>query len=171
MLWLSRPPYLRWFAAVAIVLAAFVWDLSGRQTASYPFAAVDLGRGRVLSDDTIVWKAAPSGVFSVPDLSDATAAIDIAKGDPITRSVLSPTISIPDGWWSVPIALPQGAFAGATIRVVLPNGEGVSGVVVQAATSDSFGSLESAAVAFPGGVAELVAQVSALGELVVLIEP
>jgi len=54
---------------------------------------------------------------------------------------------------------------------VLPNGEGVSGVVVQAATSDSFGSRESAAVAFPGGIAELVAQVSALGELVVLIEP
>ena len=171
MLWLSRPPYVRWFAAVAIVLAALAWDLSGRQTAQYPFAATDLGRGTALSDDTIVWKTAPTGVFPIPDLRNATASTAIAKGDPITRSVLGPSISIPEGWWSVPIALPKATVAGATIRVVLPNGEGVSGVVVQPATSDSFGSLESAAVAFPSGVAELVARVSSLGELVVLIEP
>jgi len=171
MLWLSRPPYLRWFAAVAIVLAAFAWDLSGRQTAQYPFAAADLARGTALSEDTIEWKTAPSRFFLIPDLSDATASTAIAKGDPITRSVLSPSISIPDGWWSVPIALPQVTVAGATIRVVLPNGDGVSGVVVQPATSDNFGSLETATVAFPGGVAELVAQMAALGELVVLIEP
>jgi len=92
MLWLSRPPYVRWFAAVAIVLAALAWDLSGRQTAQYPFAATDLGRGTALSDNAIVWRAAPNGVYPVPDLSDAAASVDIAEGDPITRSVLSPSI-------------------------------------------------------------------------------
>jgi len=171
MLWLSRPPYLRWFAAVAIVLAAFVWDLSGRQTARYPFASADLAPGTALSDSTIEWKSAPSGVFPIPDLSSAATSTAIAKGDPITRSVLSSSISIPDGWWSVPIALPQATVSGATIRVVFPDGNGVSGVVVQAAKSDNFGSLGTATVAFPSGAAELVAQIAALGELVVLIEP
>jgi len=171
VLWLSRPPYLRWFAAAAIVLAAFAWDLSGRQTAQYPFAATDLERGSLLSNDAIDWRVAPDRIFVVPDLSNATASTDIAQGDPITRSVLSPSMSIPDGWWSVPVALPQTAFAGATIRVVLPNGDGVSGVVIDPPKSDSFGSLGPATVAFPGGVAELVAQMAALGELVVLVEP
>lgn len=171
MLWMSKPPYLRWFAAGAVILAAFVWDLSNRATTPYPFAATDLVRGSLISGEAIEWRDAPTGVFAIPDLNQATASVDIAEGDPITRSVLGSSISIPQGWWSVPIALPPATTSGVTIRVVLPNGDSVSGIVMQAATSDNFGALGTATVAFPSGAAELVAQMAALGELVILIEP
>lgn len=154
-----------------MILAALIWDLSGGTTEQYPFAATDLARGSSISEDTVEWKQVPTGIFAIPDLSQATASIDIARGDPITQSALSPPSSIPAGWWSVAIDLPEGVNRGATVRVVLPDGSGVSGVVVQQATDDTFGSLGSAAVAFPGGVAEIVAGLAALNDLIVLIEP
>lgn len=171
MLWLTRPPYLRWFAAVAIVLAALAWDVSKRQTQPHPFAAVRIARGDQLTDAAIEWRNVAAGTFTIPDLTGTSASVDIASGDPITASVLSHATSLPDGWWSVPVDLPIGTPPGASVRVVLPDGQGVTGVVTQPAVRDSFGSVERGAVGFPAAVADAIARLGALGDLVILVEP
>lgn len=171
MLWLSRPPYLRWIAAAAIVVVALVWDLSGRRTEQYPFATSAITRGTPLSEAGIEWRPAASDLFLVPDVSNATASADIEPGDPITRSVVSEVPPVPGDWWAIPLMVPADVQPGAVIRVVLPNGTGISGIVVRSAVSDTFGSTGAATVAFPGEVVDLVARASSLGDLVVLVKP
>jgi len=158
VLWLSRPPYLRWFAAGAVVLAALAWDVSERQSEPFPFASTAISAGTAITEDLIEWRQLP----------EATA--DINAGDPITRSVLSRTEPLPDGWWSIPIEIPNGVPVGATIRVVFPDGRAATGVVTQPASSDGFGVPSPGTVGFPQEVADIVAQLAATDSLVILVE-
>jgi hypothetical protein len=169
--WLSRPPFLRWFAAGAIVLAALAWDLSKRQSEPFPFAATTIFAGTPITDDLIEWRALPVGSIPQPILSGVSAAADINVGEPLIRSVLSSTPQLPDGWWSIPIDIPNGIPAGAAIRVVLPDGNAATGVVTQPATSDGYGVPSPGAVGFPQSIADTVAQLASTGDLVVLVEP
>jgi len=171
VLWFSRPPYLRWLAAGAIVLAALAWDLSKRQSEPFPFAAVSISAGTAITDDLIEWKALPVGAIPAPLLSGVSATADIDAGDPFTRSVLSQTPPLPAGWWSIPIDIPNGTPVGATIRVVLPDGSAATGVVTQPASNDGFGVPSPGAVGFPQAVADAVAQLASSGNLVILVEP
>lgn len=124
-----------------------------------------------MSEAAIEWRDVPLGIFAVPELSGTSASVDITRGDPITESVVSEGAPLPEGWWSVPIDLPVGTPPGTPVRVVLPDGTGVGGIVTQAAVSDAFGSVESGVVGFPETVAGIVAQLAAIGDLVVLVEP
>jgi hypothetical protein len=169
-LWLSRPPYLRWFAAGAIVLAALAWDVSERQSESFPFASTTISAGTAITEDLIEWRQVPEGAIPEPYLLGASATADINAGDPITRSVLSRTEPLPDGWWSIPIEIPNGVPIGATIRVVFPDGRAATGVVTQPASSDGFGVPSPGAVGFPQEVADIVAQLAATDSLVILVE-
>ncbi|VAV91468.1 hypothetical protein MNBD_ACTINO01-1548 [hydrothermal vent metagenome] len=170
MLWLARPPYLRWFAAGAILLAALSWDLSKRQTEPYPFAAQTITRGEPLGDDNIEWREVRVGVFPVVDLTDASARVDIIGGTPICASVISRAVPLPSGWWSIPIDLPAGTPEGAAVRVLAPDGQAIIGIVVRPATRDTFGSVEAGTVGFPPASADTVARMLARGDLVVLVE-
>ena len=171
VLWLSRPPYLRWFAAVAIILAALAWDLSKRQSESFPFAAAPIPAGTAITDDLIEWRLVAEGSIPAPVLSGVTATGDIDAGDPLTRSVLSQTPQLPDGWWSIPIDIPNGTPVGATIRVILPDGSAATGVVTQPASSDGFGVPSPGSVGFPQSIADTVARIASTGQLVLLVEP
>lgn len=171
MLWLSRPPYLRWIAAGAIVLAALVWDLSKRQSESFPFAATAILAGTAITEDLIEWRPLPEGSVPVPLLSGVSATADIDAGDPLIRSVLSQTAQLPEGWWSIPIDIPYGIPVGAAIRVVLPDGSAATGVVTQPASSDGFGVPSPGTVGFPAAVADTVAQLVSVGDVVILVEP
>ena len=171
MLWLSRPPYLRWIAAGSIVLAALAWDLSKRQSEPFPFAASIIASGTPITDDLIEWRDLPEGAIAAPILSGVSAVADIDAGDPITRSVLSHTLPLPDGWWSIPIDIPDGIPVGAAIRVVLPDGSAATGVVTQPASNDGFGVPSPGTVGFPQTVADTVARLAATGSLVILVEP
>ena len=48
MFWLTRPPYLRWAAAAAVVVAAFLWDLRGSSDILYPFATSAIAAGATI---------------------------------------------------------------------------------------------------------------------------
>ena len=170
MLWLSRPPYLRWFAAGAIVLAALAWDVSERKSESFPFASTEISAGTAITEDLIEWRQVPEGAIPGPYLLGASATTDINAGDPITRSVLSRTEPLPDGWWSIPIEIPNGVPIGAIIRVVFPDGRAATGVVTSPASSDGFGVPSPGTVGFPQDVADIVAQLAATDSLVILVE-
>ncbi len=53
MFWLARPPYLRWAAAAAVVVAALVWDLRGTGDILYPFAARAIAGGAAITETVV----------------------------------------------------------------------------------------------------------------------
>lgn len=171
VLWLGRPPYLRWFAALSLVVAALVWDVSGRSTEPFPFAATDLARGEAITEANIEWRPVPVGELAMPDLQGVSASTEIRAGDPIVVSLVTAIPPLPPNWWTVGIPLPFGVPTGAEVRLVFFDGSATSGIVIQPATEDSLGLVSDGLVAVPGEVADSVALAAANGDLVVLIEP
>lgn len=171
MLWLGRPPYLRWIAAASLVLAALVWDVSKRATEPFPFAARNLTRGQLLTPEDVEWRSVPVDSLSLPDLAGASASTLIRAGDPIVPSLVTVAPPIPPDSWAVPVPLPLGAGAGMSVRLVFADGSATSGIVVQPATEDALGLISEGLVAVGGDVAHIVALASANGDLIVLIEP
>lgn len=171
MLLFSRPPYLRWVAAVAVVVAALAWDVSKRSTEPYPFAASPIPAGTALSDDLVEWRDLPVGSIERPDIAATTALVDIASGDPITSSVAGRPPSIPDGWWAVAVRLPPHLIVGSEVRLILPDGRPVDAVVSTGADVDQYGYESIGAVAVPPELADAVAAASSVDAVIVLAKP
>ncbi len=171
VLWLGRPPYLRWIAAFSVILAAVVWDTSRRATEPFPFAAIDVARGQAISEEHIEWRPMPVGALHLPDLHGVSASTKIRAGDPIVASLVTAVPSLPADWWAVAVPLPIGLGGGIEVRLVFSDGTSVAGVVVQSATEDSLGFVSDGLVAVPGIIAGSVALAASNGDLVVLIEP
>jgi hypothetical protein len=168
---LSRPPYLRWAIAALIVVAAVLWELSDRATESIPFAAELITKGSAIDENAVTWKDMPVGTIEPADLAGATATVDIAQGDPISRSVAGDGTSVPSDWWSVPLDLPPGIPVGSGVRLTLIDGSSVDGVVSLAATEDQFGMSRPGAVAVPESAVETVAVAAASDALLVVVAP
>ena len=171
MLLLSKPPYLRWAGAAAIVLSALVWDVSARATEPFPFALRTIERGEPLDDSAIEWKTAPAGLLKMPNLQGATAAVTILRGEPIALSMLRFTAAVPVGWWTVALDLPPAVLPGTHVRIGLGGGQGVSGIVVEPSRDDSFGLRSAGLVAVPSEVADAVGFAAGAGQIGILFEP
>ena len=172
MFWLTRPPYVRWAVAAAIVVAALLWDVRGSAQILYPFAATAIAAGTPITDSLVVWHSVPKGAMKVPDLSDPIASRDIESGEPIVPSAVSGESMIPDGWWSVPVPLPGSAFPGTRVRLVGVETEfETDGIVVSVAGDDLLSFSDSGLVAVPPGFAAVVAVASRDGTLIVLLDP
>lgn len=171
MLLLARPPIVRWIAALAIVTGALVWEASARRTQPYPFAASSLRPGVVVTDDAIEWRDVPVGTMTVPDLGDARTTTAVTAGDPLTPSTVTHGRVIPASWWVIPMALPPGIAERSAVRLVLPNGAPVSGIVAVPASQDTWGTLTRGAVAVAPEHAEDVARAATSESLMVLVAP
>ena len=171
VLLLSKPPYLRWAGAAAIVLAALAWDVSARATQPFPFALRTIERGESLDASAIEWKTAPAGLLRLPNLQGATAAVTILRGEPIAASMLRFTAAVPAGWWTVALDLPPAVLPGTHVRIVLGGGEGVSGIVVEPSREDPFGLRSAGLVAVPSEAADAVGFAAGAGQIVILFEP
>lgn len=169
--WLGRPPYLKWAAAATLVILAFVWDMSERSTEAFPFAATDIVRGQVLTDDNVQWRQVPSGALSLPDLTNASAAVLIVAGDPIVTSLVAAQSTMPAGSWAVPLPLPLGTAQGMRVKLVFADGTSTTGIIIQPAEQDSLGLTSDGLVAVDGSVADSVALAASNGDLVVLFQP
>ena len=172
MFWLTRPPYIRWAVAAAIVVAALLWDLRGSAQIQYPFAATAIAAGTPITDAQVAWRSVPEGAMEMPDLSDPVASRDVAAGEPIVPSAVSGESMVPDGWWSVPVPLPGSALPGTRVRLVGIETEfETDGIVVSVAGEDVLSFSESGLVAVPPAYAAVVAIASKDGTLIVLVEP
>ncbi len=171
MLLLTKPPYLRWLAALALFVVAVAWDLSGRATEAVPFAVRDIEQGSWIDSEDVEWRQLPRGSVDLAMLEGARAATAILAGDPITRSVTAVGSLVPRDWWSVPVDLPTGVAAGTAVRLVLPGGTTADGIVAIAPSDDMFTGAPTGAVAVPEDVVARVAEASAAGLLLVLIAP
>lgn len=172
MLWLHRPPYLRWFAAALLILGAAAFDLSERATVAHPFAANTIERGTPLEGDVIVWRQSPIGLLETPLLTGAVAGRRIEPGEPILPSSLGSAAQVPPGWWSVPMVLPDGVVAGSAVRIVtIDPPMSVDGVVVSVADGRAFAADRTGLVAVPEAATSAVATAAIAGTATLLISP
>ena len=172
MFWLTRPPYLRWAAAAAVVLAALLWDLRDESETPYPFAASEIAAGSSITESMVEWRNLPNGVMALPDLSAPVAARDLTAGEPIVPSAVSGATIVPDGWWSVPVPLSPGAVPGSQVRLIdTVSGLETDGFVVAAGTDDLLSIDTSGLVAVPPDAAAGIAIAADQGTLVVLLAP
>ena len=172
MFWLARPPYLRWAAAAAVVVAALLWDLRDSGDILYPFAASAIAAGAAITETDVEWRHVPEGSMTVPDLSDPVAARDVPAGEPIVPSAVSEAATIPAGWWAVPVPLPATAVPGTRVHLVdASSGVETDGIVVTAGSDDLMSFDESGMAAVPPDAATLIAIAAQEGTLVVLLEP
>lgn len=171
MLWLTPPPYLRWAAAILLVVGAFAWDLHGRRTEPRPFAAETIPAGAPIGAESVTWRDVPVGLLPEVGLDAAVAAVDVASGSPLIPAVLRPPITVPDGWWAVPVPLAPGVGAGEEVLLLLLDPPGaVEGVVIEPA-DDAGGVEPTGLVAVPAERAGDVAAAAAYSALVVAVRP
>lgn len=173
MYWLQPPPYLRWAAAVLLVVGAWLWDARGGSIEPHAFASRPIAAGTRLSSDDVVWRPLPAGAFPVPDLAGAVAGVDIGIGEPISAAVLSGPIAVPEGWWAIPVDVSSHAGPGdAVMLVVVDPPLTIPGIVIEPQVGDAT-SFEHrpALVAVPGTQAPLVAAAEASGMLVTAVRP
>jgi hypothetical protein len=168
--WLRHPPWLRW-AAVGLLLATAAYlDLRSQPTVRYPFAASVIGAGDSIAAGDVTWRQIPRGLLPVASLDGAVAAHDVEPGEPLLPSSLTSTAPLPDGWWAVPLTLPDRAVPGSPLRAVMHAGaEVVDGVVVAAPAPDDYEAVGLAA--FPGETAVRVASAAMTSDVVVLLTP
>lgn len=171
MLLLSRPPYLRWIAAIVVVGAAVGLEISDRSTEPIPFAARAIAKGEAFDADLIEWRFLPSGSIVAPALTGLVATAPINAGDPITTSVAGAFPAIPDGWWAVPVDLPIGVPIGSKVRLIIEGGVAYEGLVVAESTDDGFGIPTMGSVALPAATVDAVAQAAAEGRVAVAVAP
>lgn len=173
MYWLQSPPYWRRAAAAVLVLGALVWDLQSAPMAPYPFAARPIPAGSVIGSGDVEWRSLPSGAFPAPELGGRAAAVDVVPGDPIVGSMLADPVSVPEGWWAVPVQIAAGAVPGAAVLLVITDPPmTVPGIVVTSQRGDRFSmDYTPAVVAVPGQMAPLVAAAERAGLLVTATRP
>ena len=140
MYWFRRPPYLRWAAAALLIITAAWLDLRPEPTVLRPFAAVDLAAGTAIKPSQLEWREVPDDLL--PDPGDPTGTISrwVAAGEPVVPSALSSDRAVaPEGWWTLETRLPQGAYPGQAVHLILLPSEidtaphSIPGVVIASA--------------------------------------
>lgn len=175
MYWFVSPPYLRYGAALLVVLVALWSDLRPHPTEARWVARDAIAAGTPLTPDLFEEAEFPPDVL--PHVApDGTAAIPIAGGEPLLPGHVL-TVSPPDGWWVVSLGIPAHLPTGADLRVVLLSDDptvapvSIPGIVVGPAFDDglSFGD-PLGSVAIPGADVEAVASAAARGRVVVVAD-
>lgn len=141
MLWLERPPLLRWLAASLLVAVAAWSELAPPPTTESTFLAEDVAAGTPLEDHHIERRPVPVGVVSTVE-PGGVAATDLRAGDPLVESMVT-EVAVPPGWVVIEAAVPSHAPPGAPATAIIL-GEGsapieFSAVVVGEGTTDPFG--------------------------------
>jgi hypothetical protein len=171
VIWLQSPPWARWAAAIVIAAVATWIEFRPEPTIHHPFATEDIGPGTVVDGANTETRLVQVGTFTPVELGQVTVA-PIRTGDPILASdLVGEGIGVPEGWWSLEIAIPRGARNGDAARIVLLDRDEVAeGVVVEESSEDPLGSGMGLVAVEPGQAAE-VARAAGEGRAVVMIAP
>lgn len=178
MYWFSSPPYLRYTAALLLVLAALWVELRPRDMVEHPFALQSVPAGTPLEPSMFEFRDVPPGVLEAIAVGGA-ARHAIAAGQPLLPGDTDPTgVVVPTGWWTVEVPLPAATQPGDEVRLVVrPLDIGAESVIVDGLAvrtpipeADPFG-LEPTAglVAIPGAQAADVALAAGDHRLTVLV--
>ena len=111
--------------------------------------------------------------FHRTDPAATVAAVDLQPGDPLTASVVTEAVAVPDGWWAVPMSLGRHADPGDEVMLVLIDPPiTIGGVVLESESGDRYSlDFSPAVVAVPGESAALAAAASAEGRMIAVVRP
>ena len=168
---MSRPPYLRWFAAIAVLVGGFIVELAPQTSVPVPIALTDFEPGTTISDGDVGWADGSSDIFEGISLP-AVAGRTILAGQPIMQAdVAASEHRAPEDWWQITLAVPPDTKTGTPILAVVTSNDRPAahrGVVVSHTFDDGFGDT-SALVAFPPNEAVEVAAAVSENRITVLI--
>ena len=138
----------------------------------HPFAAEEITKGGTIRPDDVEWRDIPVGLLDMPVIDNAVAARRLLPGEPILVTSIGTGREVPDGWWSVPLALPDGVGAAGEVRIVTVDPPlTVDGIVVSAGEAGAFGGERVGLVAVPGEAASAIAVAAMDGTAMVLFAP
>lgn len=151
-------------AAVALYV-----ELGPEPTVEHPFATVSIAPGDVVDTSNTEMRPVPADLFAPSEIG-AVARRPIESGDPVLATdVEESEAAVPQGWWVVGVALPEGAQAGDHVRLVLlDTGQEVDGVVAHPGSEDPFDAADGG-VAVPADASAEVALAAADARLAVMI--
>jgi SAF domain len=172
VLWLDRPPYLRWLVASAIVVLALALELSGPDLEPYPFVQRSITSGEAVTVDDLEWRDIPVGILPEPSAVVGPASRRLEVGEPLIAGAVRAGSMIPDGWWVIPAPIPSAVSPGATVRLVaVDDGFAVDGIVAASGVDTGFGDEAIGAVAVPEAAAVRISLAATSSRLVVLVAP
>ena len=118
MLWIARPPYVRWTLIGLLVLVSFWLELRPSPTVTHPYLTRDLLRGEPV-EDALEWRdISPDVLEPVP--GTGFAGRRLTAGQPLLRGDTTDVpITVPPGWWLVDVGLPAEATAGTQVQLVI----------------------------------------------------
>jgi len=169
VLWLERPPLLRWLAGAVVVAVAAWSELSPPPTAEVPYLAVDVPAGTRIGREHLSYREVPAGVVPDVGLDGKVAATDLRAGDPLVPSLLAET-AVPDGWLLIDAPVPDHAPPGTPAVGIVLRGDAapleIPALVVARGSEDAFGDSQGT-IAVPADVFADAAAAVAEGRLVV----
>jgi hypothetical protein len=168
---MSRPPYLRRIAAVAVVVVAVAIEFRPVTTERLPIAATDLPAGATVTDADVAWLDVSKGPIEPVDLP-VVLSRGVPAGAPISAAdVNASSVEIPADWLQIELEVPAATQIGATVVAVMSTSSHdrpATGVVTRTPTATGFDAL-TAMIAFDPSDAVAVAHAMAEGTVTVLL--
>lgn len=152
MLWLERPPLVRWTAAACLVAVSAWFEFGPPPSSTMTFLAVDVTAGTPLTESVVERRPAVGAGFATAEPTGVAIA-DLDAGDPLIASMIA-KVSVPDGWLVIGVPLPHYALPGmSATAIILPDEPReapipVPALVVEVGSTDPFGG-ETGALALP----------------------
>lgn len=171
MLWLDRPPVLRWVAAAALVAVAAWSELAPPPTSEQNFLVEEVAAGTRVESHHVERRSVPVGVVETVEPS-GVAASDLQAGEPLVASMLT-DIEIPQGWVVLSASVPSHAPPGGSATAIIVGRDTAPmefpALVVAAGTTDPFGE-DGGTVAVPAEWVGAAASASAENRLVIGVD-
>ena len=175
MLWLTRPPYLRW-SLVALLVVASLWvEIRPTSSVTHPYLARDLARGEAV-EGALEWRTVAGGILE-PVVGTGFADRDLVAGQPLLPGdTTDAPITVPPGWWLLDVAVPAETAAGMSVQLVILPASGerplppIGGLVTSVRPGEYQSDGLVASVAFPPDRAATAAVAIAEDRVSVLIE-
>lgn len=171
VLWLDRPPIVRWVAAASLVAVAAWSELAPPPTVSLAFLVADVAAGTPLGPEHVEYRTVPDGSIETVEPS-GVATTDLWTGDPLVASMVTEPV-IPPDWLVIEAPIPSHAPPGASATAIIL-GDGSAPVefeatVVHRGSDDPFGT-GIGALAVPAEWVGQAAAATAEGRLVIGVE-
>ncbi|MFP3913412.1 MAG: SAF domain-containing protein [Actinomycetota bacterium] len=171
MLWLERPPLVRWLGAAALVAVAAWSELAPPATTTANYLTRDIPAGTSLTPEHVEERRVPTGAVDTVEPS-GVAATDLAAGDPLVASMIT-RVAVPAGWMVIEAPVPAHASPGAhATAVILEDGSApveFPSLVVRVEDADPLGGA-SGTLAVPPEWLGPAAAASAEGRLLIGVE-
>ena len=175
MLWINRPPYIRWTLIGLLVLVSLWLEIRPSATVTHPFLTRDLTRGEPV-ENAIEWRDIAQGVLE-PVPGTGFADRRLTGGQPLLRGdTTDVAMVVPPGWWLVDVVVPTEASAGTQVQLVILPTPGhrpippIGGVVTGVRPADYEGDGMIGSVAFPPDRAATAAVAIAEKRVSVLVQ-